>query len=138
MNRGYFTATQLAELLGRPPSTVVEWIVSGRLNLSKRHGKFGIAYQFSHESVWDWMEDMASWHLWEPAKIKDAHWREHFTELRRGWLDKHQAAEMLIISADGVSSAVCKGKLKSHKAGYRSRLWFREEDVIEYQRTVQR
>lgn len=82
------------------------------------------------------MEDMRSWHIWQPERLPDPAMRTHFSELRRDWLTTHQVAALLCLSPAQVNRLRREGRLPAVKPTPRA-AWYRRCDVLAFQ-AVQR
>jgi hypothetical protein len=92
---GHMTTLQVAELLGSRDGAVRHWVRAGRLWLKPHKRTRNTPYAIDPDDLWVWLEDSCSWDLWEPDAITDREWRQHFTDLRRGWITTREAAKIL-------------------------------------------
>jgi len=77
--KAYLSLTDISRLFGRALSGVWKQFADTGSRNYRRHC-------IAVDDLWAWMEQPRTWHLWEPETLTDLAWREHFTELRRGWL----------------------------------------------------
>lgn len=128
---GYLTIHQVAVLLGVSAAALQRLLERGAFipGLSRHDGPK--PYRITYDALWDWLTDMRSWHVWTPARLADPAMRAHFSELRRGWLNSEQVADMLCLSTDSVHRLRREGRLPGAKPTPRS-TWFRDQDVLAF------
>jgi hypothetical protein len=128
----YYGLGAIADLFDKAPGSVLQWAQRGHFGRLLQYGHGHTYHAIATDDLWAWMETMKSWHLWSPGTLTDACWKEHFTELRQGWIDTGVAALLLVLTRDAVTRLCKRGRLPGCVPARVA--WFRVEDVLEFGR----
>lgn len=125
------TLRQVSAALGRNDTSVLHWVQSGQMEPYVQPHQQRAFYAIGIDELWVWMEDMRSWHLWEVDDLADLAWREHFAQVRKGWMRGDEAARVLQIERVAVTKLYEQGILPGRKLVNRA-VWFRADEVTRY------
>lgn len=120
------TATQIAATLGLANSTVANWMKGGKLGRKYRRAGHGLA-AIEVDDLWKWMEQPCSWNSWECEHLRDLAWRQHFTDVRAGWVNSNEAAQLLCVQPGTLLMWRRKGWLPFVRTPHLT--WYRRVDV---------
>ncbi len=123
------TLRQVAALLDVDEGALLALIRKGRFVAGLDYHARPYAYCIDDDQLWSWLEDMRSWHYWEPARLVDPAWREYFSELRRDWITTQEAARILHVVPERVLAIRKAGHLHGEKPTNRA-VWYRRSDVL--------
>lgn len=127
------TLRQVAAMLGLDEGALLSLVRKGRFIDGIHYHARPAAYCIQDDELWAWMDDMRSWHYWDPERLTDPVWREHFTALRRDWITTAQAAAILCVCTGRVLDMRQLGYLPGEKPTNRA-VWFRRSDVLALKR----
>lgn len=123
------TLRQVAALLDVDEGSLLALIRKGRFVAGLEYHARPYAYCIDDDKLWCWLENMCSWHYWEPARLVDPAWREYFSELRRDWITTQQAAAILYVVPERVLAMRKAGYLRGEKPTNRA-VWYRRSEVL--------
>lgn len=125
------TANAVATLMGIAGRAVSWWIRQGWLKAHRTEMQIrsGRVWMVEEDKLFRFIEDPRHWHVWEPARIRDAALREWATELRQDvrWLTVREAARRMGVTGDCVNHMIRQGRIAAVRWGN----WrIREEDAV--------
>lgn len=114
-----WTAGRVARLFGVDTKTVALWMRNGWLKV-RRNDKYGrrIVWVTTEDDLTVFVENPAYWHVWEPARMTDAAWREWATEVHsERYLTTDEVAMRLCVVPATVVLWIRNGELPAAKHG---------------------
>lgn len=114
-----WTAGRVAKLFGVNVKTAASWMRRGWLKV-RRNDKYGqrIVWVTTEDDLTAFIENAAYWHVWEPARMTDAAWREWATEVHsERYLTTDEVGKWLCVVPATVVSWIRNGELPAAKHG---------------------